>query len=174
MTEIEYCVASSPIGDIWVAWDDIGVCAVQFGRGKEDLLNKLRRSLKNSPVLIEKTNRPITDEVTAYFAGELTHFSTPLHPQGSPFDMMVWQALQAIPFGQTQSYQDIARRVGNVKASRAVGNANGRNPIPLLIPCHRVIKKDGGLGGFGSGIGIKAWLLQFERTVTHRQREVLP
>jgi methylated-DNA-[protein]-cysteine S-methyltransferase len=80
--------------------------------------------------------------------------------------MRVWQALQRIPLGETRSYEEIAQAIGNPRAYRAVGGANSRNPLPLLIPCHRVIRKDGGLGGFSSGTRIKEWLLHFEQQVT--------
>jgi len=105
------------------------------------------------------------EQLEAYFAGELTDFDLPLDPQGTPWQTKVWWALAEIPFGETRSYGDIARRVGNPKASRAVGMANNRNPIALIIPCHRVIGADGSLTGYGGGLPLKERLLAHERRV---------
>ena len=165
MEKIHYTGLDSPIGEIWVAWDNIGVCCVSLATAEEAFVKKIRRSMRASPSLNAKVHRDITDEITAYFAGKLTRFSVPLHPAGAPFDMAVWEALRRIPFGETRSYQDVAQDVGNPRACRAVGSANSRNPIPLIIPCHRVIRSNGSLGGFGAGVGIKEWLLAFERNI---------
>lgn len=105
---------------------------------------------------------PIVAQLEAYFAGELTDFDLPLQLRGTPFQRRVWDALQEIPFGETISYGELARRVGNPKASRAVGLANGRNPIAIVVPCHRVIGADGSLTGYGGGIERKVWLLEHE------------
>ena len=109
--------------------------------------------------LIEAAKR----ELIAYFNGSPTDFAAlTLDPQGTPFQLRVWQELRRIPWGQTISYGELARRVGNPKASRAVGQANAVNPIPLIIPCHRVIAADGSLGGYSSGLDRKRWLLRHE------------
>jgi methylated-DNA-[protein]-cysteine S-methyltransferase len=97
-----------------------------------------------------------------YFAGRRTGFDLPLSPEGTPFQLAVWRQLQDIPYGGTISYGELARRVGNPKASRAVGAANGANPIPIVIPCHRVIGADGRLTGFGGGLPVKEALLALE------------
>ena len=97
-----------------------------------------------------------------YFAGRLTAFDLPLAPAGTQFQRRVWAALQAIPYGQTWSYGQLAREVGNASASRAVGLANGRNPIAVVIPCHRVIGSDGSLTGYGGGLDRKRYLLGLE------------
>jgi len=97
-----------------------------------------------------------------YFAGRRTGFDLPLAPEGTPFQRAVWRQLQDIPYGGTISYGELARRVGNPKASRAVGAANGANPIPIVIPCHRVIGADGRLTGFGGGLPVKQALLALE------------
>ncbi len=119
----------------------------------------------------EKRNRPeqtnaILDEtrrqLDAYFAGRLKQFSIPLLPQGTPFQKEVWQALRQIPFGKTASYGEIASAINNPKAVRAVGLANSKNPIPIIIPCHRVIGKNGKMTGFAGGLWRKEWLLQHE------------
>ena len=103
-----------------------------------------------------------TDQVEAYFQGRLQAFDIPLDMAGTPFQQSVWQALLAIPFGRTASYQQIADAVGNPKAVRAVGAANGQNPVSLIVPCHRIIGKNGSLAGYGGGIWRKEWLLRHE------------
>ncbi|MCI0509447.1 methylated-DNA-[protein]-cysteine S-methyltransferase [Chromohalobacter marismortui] len=111
---------------------------------------------------------PLTDicreQLSAYLKGELRDFDVPLDPQGTPFQQRVWQALARIPFGETRSYAEIARDIDNLKAVRAVGAANGRNPLPIVVPCHRVIGRDGTLTGYAGGLERKAWLLELERT----------
>jgi methylated-DNA-[protein]-cysteine S-methyltransferase len=109
--------------------------------------------------------RPARDRLRAYFAGDLLDFSLPLAGAGSTFQTRVWEALCSIPYGSTASYGDIARRIGFPKASRAVGAANGRNPISIIVPCHRVIGADGKLTGYGGGLNRKRWLLQHEKKV---------
>ena len=104
-------------------------------------------------------------QLAAYFAGALTQFDIALIPEGTPFQMRVWSALLAIPYGRTVSYQDVADRIGCPTAVRAVGAANGRNPISIIIPCHRVIGKDGQLTGYGGGITVKRRLIQLETSV---------
>ncbi len=105
------------------------------------------------------------NEVSAYFEGELRAFSLPLQPSGTEFQRRVWFALADIAYGETESYGELAARVGNPKACRAVGLANGRNPIPLVLPCHRVIGANGSLTGYGGGLDLKKWLLQHEARV---------
>ncbi len=100
-----------------------------------------------------------------YFAGTLTEFDVPLAPRGTPFQQMVWSELCQIPFGETTSYSEIARRVGNPAAMRAVGNANSRNPISIIVPCHRVIGRSGALVGYAGGLDRKSWLLEHEQRV---------
>lgn len=102
------------------------------------------------------------DQLAAYFAGELREFSLPLAPEGTAFQLRVWLELRAIPFGQTISYGELARRIGDPNASRAVGAANGKNPISIIVPCHRVIGANGALTGFGGGIETKRSLLELE------------
>jgi len=99
----------------------------------------------------------------AYFKRELKQFDLPLAPVGTPFQLKVWQALRAIPYGELVSYKTIAEVVGNPKAVRAVGGANGKNPIPIIVPCHRVIGSDGSLTGFGGGLDTKKRLIDLER-----------
>ena len=102
-------------------------------------------------------------QLTEYFAGERTQFDLPIaYPHGTPFQHAVWNALRDIPYGETRSYEDIARAIGKPKAVRAIGQANTRNPLLLLVPCHRVINKNGTIGGFGCGVEVKRKLLQLE------------
>jgi methylated-DNA-[protein]-cysteine S-methyltransferase len=117
--------------------------------------------------LLEKARR----ELAEWFAGERTTFSLPLRPRGTPFQLEVWRALCEIPFGETRTYGEIAARLGRPSASRAVGAANGRNPIGIVVPCHRVIGADGTLTGYAGGMERKRWLLEHERAV---RREPAP
>ena len=104
-------------------------------------------------------------QLTQYFAGERTAFELPLDPIGTEFQQSAWLALRTIPFGETVSYGEQARRMGDARKARAVGGANGRNPISIIVPCHRVVGSNGSLTGFGGGIENKAWLLDHERRV---------
>ncbi len=165
MEEVYYASVASPIGTIWVASDKAGVCLVSLEGTEQEFLKELSAAGFRHARPDQAFNQEILGEIKDYFEGKKTCFSSPLHLQGRPFDMRVWQALQRIPLGETRSYEEIARAIGNPRACRAVGGANRRNPIPLLIPCHRVIRKDGGLGGFACGTEIKQWLLDFEQQV---------
>jgi methylated-DNA-[protein]-cysteine S-methyltransferase len=109
------------------------------------------------------------DQLGAYFAGELTDFDLALAADGTPFQHAVWDALYAIPYGETRSYGEVARTIGRPKASRAVGAANGSNPLAIVVPCHRVIGSTGKLTGFGGGLETKAALLALERSVATGQ-----
>ncbi len=117
--------------------------------------------------------REAADQLRAYFAGELIEFDLPLATGGAPFQQRVWAELQKIPYGSTISYGELARRIDNPKASRAVGAANGSNPISIIIPCHRVIGSNGKLTGYGGGIDRKKFLLDFEaETLAKRSQEI--
>jgi methylated-DNA-[protein]-cysteine S-methyltransferase len=102
-------------------------------------------------------------QLDAYFAGRRRDFDVRLAPEGTPFQLRVWAALCEIPYGETISYAELARRIGNPNAVRAVGAANGRNPLPIVVPCHRVVGADGSLVGFGGGLDVKRALLDLER-----------
>ena len=106
------------------------------------------------------------DQLDAYFAGELTRFDLPLAPRGSEFQQRVWAALQEIPYGRTESYGELAERIGSPGGARAVGLANGKNPIGIIIPCHRVVGADGSLTGYGGGLDRKKQLLDLELAVS--------
>ena len=111
-----------------------------------------------TPLLLEGER-----QLLEYLSGQRKTFDLPLNPQGTPFQKRVWQALEAIPWGETRTYRDIAQAVDSPRGFRAVGMANHRNPISILIPCHRVINADGGLGGYGGGLDNKRFLLQLEK-----------
>jgi len=123
--------------------------------------------LKNNPASWQTSANPLIRatciQLDEYFAGKRRIFELPLSPEGTPFQQTVWKRLQEIPYGQTISYAQLAKAVGNPKACRAVGSANGKNPIPIIIPCHRVIASDGSLGGFSSGLENKIQLLALEK-----------
>jgi methylated-DNA-[protein]-cysteine S-methyltransferase len=104
----------------------------------------------------------VRQQLDAYFAGESAQFDVPLAMTGTPFERRVWSALRRVAYGTTVSYRDIAQRIGQATACRAVGMANGRNPIPIIVPCHRVIGADGSLTGYGGGLETKRWLLELE------------
>lgn len=123
---------------------------------------------RHAPVLSSSIERddaalaPFVAQLQAYFEGNLTDFDLPIELHGTEFQRRVWAALQEIPYGETISYGELARWVGNPKASRAVGLANGRNPVAIVVPCHRVIGADGSLTGYGGGLERKVWLLEHE------------
>jgi methylated-DNA-[protein]-cysteine S-methyltransferase len=118
---------------------------------------------------------PILDlaeqQLREYFSGARTSFQLPLDPSGTPFQLEVWRALAQIPYGETASYRDIAIAVNRPKGSQAIGQANTRNPIPIVIPCHRVVNNDGSLGGFGGGVALKRQLLELEHNHAHLFRK---
>jgi methylated-DNA-[protein]-cysteine S-methyltransferase len=152
-------LSDTPVGLLRLYFSDQGLTALEFaGEGVSPVPEQDSPPPHLKP-LIEAAKR----ELTAYFAGVPTDFADlALDPQGTPFQRRVWQELRRIPRGQAISYKELAQRIGNPKASRAVGQANGKNPLPLIIPCHRVIAADGGLGGYSSGLERKHWLLKHE------------
>ncbi len=148
----------SPIGPLTVAADDAAIRHILFPRNRHEARGReLWRHDPGQPLLQEARA-----QLLQYLHGERTAFELPLQPQGTPFQLRVWQALADIPFGQTWSYVQLARHIGQPTASRAVGAANGRNPLPLVLPCHRVIGSGGALTGFGGGVETKAFLLNLE------------
>ena len=151
-----YTWMDSPVGRLRLAADDAGLRELRFGGRCEPAgVNPLWRE---DPAPLSETMR----QLRAYFAGELRTFDLPLAPQGTPFQLHVWQQLRKIPWGETISYGELATRIGNPKASRAVGLANGANPIAIIVPCHRVIGSNGKLTGYGGGLPIKEFLLALE------------
>jgi methylated-DNA-[protein]-cysteine S-methyltransferase len=149
------CVYESPIGKLTLASNGEALTQLEF----EDP----RYALTQHPRGDDKILRQARKELDAYFAGKLKDFTVPVAPQGTEFQKKAWKALQKIPYGTTRSYGQQAKVVGNPSASRAVGAANGRNPIAVIIPCHRVIGSNGSLTGFGGGMKRKQFLLDLEQ-----------
>jgi methylated-DNA-[protein]-cysteine S-methyltransferase len=147
----------SPVGPLLLVADDAGLREILFVNGRHHAKPNPEWSEDEAPV--KETMR----QLRAYFAGKLERFDLPLAPQGTPFQLDVWRRLCEIPYGETISYGELARKIGNPNASRAVGLANGSNPIPIVIPCHRVIGSNGKLTGYGGGLPIKEKLLALER-----------
>jgi methylated-DNA-[protein]-cysteine S-methyltransferase len=155
-----YRFCESAVGILMLAGDESGALEwIAFAAGKHPV------NPKSGWVADRHAFPEAVRQLESYFAGELTHFQLKLHPRGTPFQMTVWRALAEIPYGETLSYSDLARRVGMPKAVRAAGAANGRNPLSIVIPCHRVIGSNGSLTGYGGGIEIKKRLLDLERSV---------
>ncbi len=156
--ELTVCMADTPLGQIILTFTPKGLAALDFDEDDAEM------SLGPEP---PSSMDPMIDEVVKqlydFFAGAAPNFrDVPLDLSGTPFQLKVWKELRRIPSGETISYRELARRVGSPQGFRAVGQANARNPIPIIIPCHRVIAADGGLGGYGSGLDRKRWLLKHE------------
>lgn len=156
-----YDEIDSPVGRLRLVADPGGLCGMYF-------------EMESHPTPIEPTwiraSRPLAHvrrQLDEYFAGRRQTFELALNPHGTPFQLAVWMQLRGIPYGTTISYGELARRVGNPAASRAVGAANGRNPLSIIVPCHRVIGAGGTLTGYGGGLPIKQFLLDLERRTVH-------
>jgi len=151
---MRYSTLTTPIGELMLTADDDGaLTGVNLPNRHPD------------PAGWERDDELLADarrQLTEYFAGERTTFDLPLRPAGAPFQLRVWEALLRIPYGETVSYGEIAREIGHPTASRAVGAANGRNPIAIVVPCHRVIGANGSLTGYGGGLECKRALLDLE------------
>jgi methylated-DNA-[protein]-cysteine S-methyltransferase len=150
---MNYTYVETPIGKILVAGDETAIHQIRFAPSSPEA-----GWTESSKGVVKDAVRQLKE----YFAGKRVDFELPLSPEGTGFQKSVWQRLQEIPYGETISYGELARRVGNPKASRAVGAANGQNPIPIVIPCHRVIGANGKMTGFGGGIPVKEALLALE------------
>jgi len=157
MSTIKYV---SPVGDILLSATGGAITQLYFVGGRTT-----PESLKETPAVDDDTEvlELLVKELDAYFAGKLKEFTVPVNPSGTAFRKIVWEALQTIPYGQTISYKQLAERINNPSAIRAVGGANHNNPISIIIPCHRVIGADGKLVGYGGGLGVKEFLLEFEK-----------
>ncbi len=155
---------SSLLGKVFVASTERGVCMVDFLKSENNFLKSLRSKFPGELIRNDQKNRDVLNQLKKYLRGNLKRFDCKLDLKGTSFQKKVWTALSKIPYGQTRSYKEIGRAIGHPKAFRAVGNANGQNSVPLIIPCHRVIESNGGLGGFGHGVNVKRQLLDFEKT----------
>ena len=163
MSRIYYTTMESPVGSLRLVAEELGLRMVWFVRGRKE--EKPDAEWKEDVAFFVEVIR----QLNAYFAGELREFEIPLLMLGTEFQKRVWKALLTIPYGETMSYGELAKKIGEPKAVRAVGAANGQNPIPIIVPCHRVIGSDGSLTGFGGGLENKKKLLELES----RQRRLL-
>jgi methylated-DNA-[protein]-cysteine S-methyltransferase len=153
---VYYSHMQTPIGTLLLAASDRGLRYIYFGEALPP--SKKRELWIESPQVLQ----PYVEEIEAYFRGERREFTCKLDLAGTEFQKKCWAALLRIPYGKTRSYADIAREVGSPRAFRAVGQANHNNPIPIIVPCHRVITSSGTLGGYGGGLDVKRKLLRLE------------
>ncbi len=170
MTRIEVCRLETPIGGISLYGHDDVLVALEFDAGRSDpRLGVLRRF--PDAAFSDVRRSPFAKVLESYFDGDLKAIEAlPVDPGGTRFQARVWKALRGIPVGRTAPYGDVARRLGDPKAVRAVGLANGQNPIAIVIPCHRVIGADGSMVGYGGGLERKRWLLAHEGALPAEQR----
>jgi len=160
-----YCTSfDSKIGLIYVASTEEGVCKISVPRqSKRDFFRWLRENFDDSEVTDNKSrNRDVIDQLTRYFNGKLAKFTCAVDLKGTPFQVRVWKELTRIPYGSTITYKQLAKRVNARRGFQAVGRANAANPVPIIIPCHRVIGTDGSLVGYASGVKTKEFLLKLE------------
>ncbi|MGV7222106.1 MAG: methylated-DNA--[protein]-cysteine S-methyltransferase [Nitrospinales bacterium] len=163
--ELFYTTFSSPVGRIGLASTEKGLCQLRLNVGEDsDFKNYLKTELNIEPIKKPKALTDVKDQLNLYFSGKHKKFSCDLDIcGGTEFQRQVWKKLLNIPYGKTWSYKCLAGAVKNPKANRAVGNANGKNRISIIIPCHRVIRRNGDLGGYGGGTKIKQFLLDLEK-----------
>ncbi|UFJ41307.1 methylated-DNA--[protein]-cysteine S-methyltransferase [Brevibacillus humidisoli] len=163
---VGYGVMESPIGSLLIASTEQGLCFIEFGTGDAALLSLerwcKRWGLKRKEGAHSDCNRQVIRQLKQYFDGSRQTFDLPLDLYGTPFQKKVWSELLNIPYGEVRSYKDVALAIGAARAVRAIGGANNQNPIPVVIPCHRVIGSNGALVGYGGGLSIKESLLRLE------------
>ncbi|MGB2620931.1 MAG: methylated-DNA--[protein]-cysteine S-methyltransferase [Candidatus Acidiferrum sp.] len=157
ITGMFYFTMKSPVGPLLLVGDERGLRQVHFANGRRPKSPARDWTEDKAPF------REAMRQLETYFEGKLREFDLPLALEGTEFQKLVWSNLQKIPYGETVSYGQLARRIGSPEAARAVGLANGSNPIPIIIPCHRVIGSNGNLTGFGGGLPVKKKLLELER-----------
>ncbi len=150
---MRYAVIDTPLGPVTLASTDKGLASVHFGK-----------RVPSGGIVDNESNRIFIQQIDEYFHGRRKHFDFPLDFSGTPFQLAVWRELMNIPYGETRSYGEIARKLGRPGASRAVGMANHDNHLAIVIPCHRVVGHDGSLTGYAGGIRLKEQLLSLERT----------
>ena len=156
------------VGTLTLVGDKNGLRYINFQQGKTSL------TISNAWRPDRAFFKPVIEQLNAYFAGELKTFDLKLSPSGTPFQRKVWESLAEIPYGELTTYSAIAEKIGNPKAVRAVGGANARNPLPIVLPCHRVIGSNGTLTGFGGGLDVKERLIALERGVGEPLQATLP
>jgi O-6-methylguanine DNA methyltransferase len=165
--KVYYSIFGSSVGVVCIASTEKGVCKIALPEeSEEDFFGWLSAHFGPQNVIEDKSkNEAVLAELESYLAGELREFQSSLDLRGTAFQMKVWQEIRAILYGTTCSYRDIAERIGHPRAYRAVGAANGANPIPIIVPCHRVIGQDGSLTGYGGGLTMKERLLRLEGAI---------
>ncbi len=150
------------IGKIHVAGNGRGITDISIGGNKQSFLRQLRDRHGHKAVIEAADYRAVFKALDEYFKGKKTRFDLKVNLIGRPFALSIWKALMKIPYGRTVSYEELALMAGHMGAQRAAGSACGRNPVPIIVPCHRVIRKDNGLGGYTGGLEIKKTLLEIE------------
>jgi O-6-methylguanine DNA methyltransferase len=150
-----HAYAPAPIGDLLLVADEEGLVRIEFPPA----------SPPDDAPRDDRRLAPAMREIAEFFDGRRKAFDVKLALRGTPFQLEVWRTLLRIPYGETRTYAEIAKSIGRPAATRAVGAANGANPIPIIVPCHRVIGSNGSLTGFGGGIDVKRWLLDFEKNL---------
>lgn len=150
----QFTIMNTPIGSLLIAENSSGVSAIIFNADSYSIPESWHR--------VKNLSSEVLNQLQQYFNGERYEFDLPLAPEGTPFQLDVWHALEKIPYGETVSYLDVAKKIGKPAAVRAVGAANGANPLPIVIPCHRVIGHNGKLIGYGGGLEKKQYLLSME------------
>tara|TARA_Y100001960_G_scaffold185754_1_gene194642 strand:+ start:378 stop:869 length:492 start_codon:yes stop_codon:yes gene_type:complete len=153
---LKYSKIASPVGDVLIVWNSTGLTQISFQQGC--------KVIHASPTWEQCTEPDFGAgvQLTAYFKGTLTDFDLPLAPEGTDFQRQVWKELASVPFGETMSYSELAARLGKPTSSRAIGAANARNPLPVVVPCHRIVGINGNLTGYSAGLAIKKFLLKHE------------
>ena len=159
--EIRYMISECKLGFLIVAETDHGVCALSIGDSEEQLVDSLKREFPKADIKSSDSVKERFNAVLGYFDGQLLNL--PLDVQGTDFQKRVWSALRTIPYGEVRTYQQVADMIDMPKAYRAVANACASNPVPLVVPCHRVVRKDDGIGGYALGIWRKEYLLKMEK-----------
>jgi AraC family transcriptional regulator of adaptative response/methylated-DNA-[protein]-cysteine methyltransferase len=165
-TVVRYASMSSPIGTLYVFLTEKGICAIRRAERADEAecLDEVRGLIPKAELVHDaKALAPVLQQLRERLNGERETLDTPLDLRGSPFYLKVWQVMQQVPWGQTWSYQELARRAGRPRAVRAAASACARNPVGILVPCHRIISSDGSLGGYGGGLDMKRALLDSER-----------
>jgi AraC family transcriptional regulator, regulatory protein of adaptative response / methylated-DNA-[protein]-cysteine methyltransferase len=165
---------ATPIGRMVAMASDAGVCVLEFLHGRTTVSTAPSFAARHRLSAARGTNRHLErlrDELEGYFRGELRRFETPLDLRGTPFQTAVWSRLARTAYGETLTYAQLAASAGRPAAVRAAGHANGRNPVSILVPCHRVVGTDGRLHGYGGGLWRKRWLLELERGAAPKTRQ---
>lgn len=165
LVRLLYTSFTSSIGRIHLALTEKGLCEIGISESEKRFVKSLQKIYNIKPVKDDAAFKELVSLLKRYLNGEKLRIDIPFDLKGTSFEKKVWKALLRIPYGKTKSYGEIAREVGLPKGARAVGNACGKNPLPIIIPCHRVVAGNGGLGGYTGGLGIKKKLLRIEKAL---------